>query len=144
MFAFHERSTHLNKEKHVKKEQNTNTSDGEANPDPELITRESDSDEVKDETEEAAESETCRLLEKYKENRLYPDGAPEKFAEKRIEELFENWSKEKDWHYLKAYKKFTEMYPRVTSGKPWVPWVSDSLIKKGNVLKQAVSPPDHD
>lgn len=79
-------------------------------------------------TPEEADSETCRLLEKYKEITLYPDGAPEEFAQKTVEKLFEDSSK-KDWHYLKVYEEFAGMYPRVTSGKPWEPWVSDSLIE---------------
>lgn len=119
-------------------------SDAGALSDPEAITREPESDEDEDKVvEEAAESERCRLLEKHEEITLYPDGAPEEFGQKRVEKLFENWAKEDDWHYLKVYEEFAGMYLRVTSGKPWVPWVSDSLMKD-NVLKQVVSPPDHD
>lgn len=95
----------------------------------------------KPEEGESEESETDRLIGKYKEITLYPKGAPEEFAQKRVEKLFENWSKEDDWHYLKAYEEFAGMYPRITCGKPWVPWVSDSVTKK-NLLKQVVSPPD--
>jgi len=140
MIAFHERTRHLDKEKNDKKRQKeTITSDADL----ETITREPESNEDNDKTtEEAAESETFRLLGKYREITLYPDGAPEEFAQKRVEKLFENWSKEDDWHYLKVYEEFAGMYPRVTCGKPWVPWVSDSLLKTKNVLKKSVSPPD--
>ena len=145
MIAFQERTRHLDKEKHDKmRKKKKPPSDAGARSDPEAITREPESDEDKDKVvEEAAENETCRLLEKHEEITLYPDGAPEEFAQKRVEKLFENWAKEDDWHYLKVYEEFAGMYPRVTSGKPWVPWVSDSLMKD-NVLKQVVSPPDHD
>ena len=145
MIAFHERTRHLDKEKHNKKRQKmTPPSDAGASSDPEAIIREPERIENKDKTtEEAAESETCSLLEKYKEITLYPDGAPEEFAQKRVEKLFENWAKEDDWHYLRVYEEFAGLYPRVTSGKPWVPWVSDSLMKE-NMLKQVGTPPDHD
>lgn len=145
MIAFQERTRHLDKEKHDKMRQKKKPpSDAGARSDPEAITREPESDEDEDKVvEEAAESERCRLLEKHEEITLYPDGAPEEFGQKRVEKLFENWAKEDDWHYLKVYEEFAGMYPRVTSGKPWVPWVPDSLMKD-NVLKQVVSPPDHD
>lgn len=145
MIAFQERTRHLDKEKHDKMRQKKKPpSDAGARSDPEAITREPESDEDEDKVvEEAAESERCRLLEKHEEITLYPDGAPEEFGQKRVEKLFENWAKEDDWHYLKVYEEFAGMYPRVTSGKPWVSWVSDSLMKD-NVLKQVVSPPDHD
>ena len=140
MIAFHQRTRHLDKDKHEKKrEKKTITSDADA----EAITIEPESDEDNDKTtEEAAESETCSLLEKYEEITLYGDGAPEETAQKRVDKLFEDWSKEDDWHYLKVYDEFTKMYPRVTTGKPWVPWVSDSLLKEKNVLKKNVPPPE--
>ena len=128
MIAFREHTRHLDKEKQYTKLPKTIlTSDTGTS---------SDRDEENDKkTEEEAESETCRLLENYKEITLYPDGAPEEIAQKRVEKLFENWSKEDHWHYLDVYEEFAGMYPRVTSGKPWVPWVSDAKIK-GNVLKK--------
>ena len=134
MIAFHERTRHLDKEKHEKPEKKTTTSD--AGGDADAITRESESDD------EAAESETSRLLEKYQEVTLYPGGAPEETGEKRVDKLFEDWSKKDDWHYLKAYEEFARMYPRVTCGKPWVAWVSDSLLKEKSVLKKDVTPPE--
>ena len=144
MIAFHERTRHLDKGKHDKKRQKQKPpSDAGTNSDPEAITRQPESEDKDKTAEGAAESEACRLLEKYKEITLYPDGAPEEFAQKRVEKLFENWAKEDDWHYLRVYEEFAGMYPRVTSGKPWVPWVSDSLMKD-NVLKQVVTAPDHD
>lgn len=75
-----------------------------------------------------------------KKETLYPQGAPELFGQRRVEKLFENWSKEDKWHYLEAYKEFARMYPRITSGKPWDAWVSKSLAAD-NVLKKATSSP---
>ena len=79
-------------------------------------------------TPEEADSATDRRLEEYEEIELHPDGAPEEFAQKTIQKLFKDTSKE-NWDYLKVYEQFAKMYPRVTSGSPQDPWVSDSLIQ---------------
>lgn len=80
------------------------------------------------EVEKGVEIKISRLLEKYKEVMLYSDGVPEQFARKQVEELF---AKKDDWNYLKAYKEFEEMYPRVTSENPWVSWVSENKTNAG-------------
>ena len=79
-------------------------------------------------TPEDADRKTDSLLEKYKEIKLYKDGAPEEFAQKEVEKLFKESSKE-NWDYVNVYKQFKLMYPRVTSGNPREAWVSDSLIE---------------
>lgn len=34
----------------------------------------------------------------------------------------EDWTDRDDWHYIKAYKTFKEMYPRIATGSPMDPW----------------------
>ena len=34
----------------------------------------------------------------------------------------EDWTGRDDWHYIKAYKTFKEMYPRISTGSPMDPW----------------------
>ena len=34
----------------------------------------------------------------------------------------EDWKEDDEWHYIKAYKAFKEMYPRISSGSPLDPW----------------------
>lgn len=149
MEVFRERTRHLCKQDDGKEkkegsnasgsgEGNSDTGGSDPDPDPAAITHENgagDKDKDKDEEEE---KETDPLLSKDEEITLYPDGAPEQFGQKRVEKLFENWSTKDTWHYLKAYEEFAGMYPRVASGKPWKPWVSDSVEKK-NVLKKVTS-----
>ena len=33
-----------------------------------------------------------------------------------------NWAVGDKWHYIKAYKAFKEMYPRISTGSPLDPW----------------------
>ena len=108
--------------------------------DPNAITRTPVAcDDDKDKEEEDTK-ETDPFLPKDEEITLYPHGAPELFGQKRVEKLFENWSKKDKWHYLRAYEEFAGMYPRIATGKPWKPWVSDS-IANDNILKEDTSPP---
>ena len=34
----------------------------------------------------------------------------------------EDWKEGDNWHYIKAYKTFKEMYPRISTGSPMDPW----------------------
>ncbi len=34
----------------------------------------------------------------------------------------DKWTDGDDWHYVKAYKAFKEMYPRISTGSPLDPW----------------------
>ncbi|XP_078379585.1 uncharacterized protein LOC144662608 [Oculina patagonica] len=139
METFCERTRHLYKQdRNASKGTRPSGSGEEPNPNPHAVTRE---DEAED-REDKEGKETDPFIPKYEETKiiLYPDGAPELFGQKRVEKLFENWSKKDAWHYLKAYKEFAGMYPRIASGKPWKPWVSDCIVND-NVLKEDTSPP---
>lgn len=148
MEVFRERTRHLCKQDDGKEkkegsnasgsgEGNSDTGGSDPDPDPAATHENGAGDKDKDKDEEE-EKETDPLLSKDEEITLYPDGAPEQFGQRRVEKLFENWSTKDTWHYLKAYEEFAGMYPRVASGKPWKPWVSDSVEKK-NVLKKVTS-----
>jgi len=34
----------------------------------------------------------------------------------------EEWKGDDEWHYIKAYQAFKEMYPRISTGSPLDPW----------------------
>ncbi|CAH3019432.1 unnamed protein product [Porites evermanni] len=58
---------------------------------------------------------------------LYHNGVPEMIGRKTVEKLFQgyngkNWAVGDKWHYIKAYKAFKEMYPRISTGSPLDPW----------------------
>ena len=58
------------------------------------------------------------------------EGTPELFGKQRVEKLFEDLSKKDNWHYLTAYEELVGFYPRIASGRPWEPWVSDSIANQ--------------
>ena len=59
---------------------------------------------------------------------LYPDGIPEKGAEKMVTEMFKGWKDEKpNWHYRDAYDDFVKLYPRAASGNPGKRWSTTHL-----------------
>lgn len=58
---------------------------------------------------------------------LYDNGVPEMIGKKTVEKLFEGyaddqWTDGDEWHYIRAYKAFKEMYPRISTGSPLDPW----------------------
>lgn len=57
----------------------------------------------------------------------YPAGSPPKQERKHFFLLFQGytddqWTDGHEWHYIKAYKAFKEMYPRISTGSPLDPW----------------------
>lgn len=59
---------------------------------------------------------------------LYPDGIPEKCAEKMVTEMFKDWKdKEPNWHYRDAYDDFVKLYPRAATGNPGKRWSTTHL-----------------
>ncbi|XP_068699686.1 uncharacterized protein [Montipora foliosa] len=58
---------------------------------------------------------------------VYLDGAPETLGRLTVTKLFEGFPKDDrrvipEWHYVKAYAAFKQMYPRITTGNPLDPW----------------------
>lgn len=64
---------------------------------------------------------------------LYKNGIPEIIGKKTVEKLFEgykgdNWSESDGWHYIEAYQKFKDMFPRISTGNPRHPWRAGESI----------------
>ena len=55
------------------------------------------------------------------EFKIYEYGIPEKAGEETVKKIFEQREDEK-WHYITAYMKFREKYPRAATGSPLDPW----------------------
>ena len=85
--------------------------------------------EFQNRTRHLNQEDTDKRKEEYKKYKgiaIYFDGTPEKIGQETVAELFKKMPKKNGRDYQNEYKKFASMYPRVTCGKPWVPWVHES------------------
>lgn len=76
---------------------------------------------------------------------LYKNGIPEIIGKKTVEKLFEgykgdNWSESDGWHYIEAYQKFKDMFPRISTGNPRHPWrAGESIVHSQDNVKNSAT-----
>ncbi|XP_078380155.1 uncharacterized protein LOC144663096 [Oculina patagonica] len=62
---------------------------------------------------------------------LHPNSIPERFGESMVIKMFKDWKEhDPNWHYLDAYNKFKELYPRVATGDPTKRWSTTYFSKQ--------------
>ena len=52
----------------------------------------------------------------------------------------DNWSESDGWHYIEAYQKFKDMFPRISTGNPRHPWrAGESLVHSQDNVKNSAT-----
>ncbi len=94
-----------------------------------------EADEAKHESEREEKSESKNRSQEVKVT-LHPNGIPERFGESMVIKMFKDWKEhDPNWHYLDAYNKFKELYPRVATGDPTKRWSTTYFSKHYSTRK---------